>query len=97
MRRLMTFFMGMVTGGVLLYGALNYHLVRAQDGLHFVAKIDPQLAATYVDIRNFTVTDWTQHANLAAALMNADKAELMHGSAVDSLEKSMDQLLESVR
>ena len=97
MRRLTTFISGMIVGGILLYVALNYHLIRAQDGLHFVTKTDPSLAATYVDIRNFTVADWTQHANLAAAIMQADKTELMRGSAIDSLENSVDRFLDRAR
>ncbi len=93
MRRLMTFFLGMVTGGVLLYGAQNYHVIRAQDGVHFVEKIDSKLAATYVDIRGFTFADWSQHTEIAAALVRAEKSELMQNAASDVLQQSLDTWL----
>ncbi len=93
MRRLMTFFLGMVTGGALLFGAMNYHLIRAQDGVYFVPKIEHKLAAAYVDIRSFTVSDWAQHTEIAAALMNAGKGDLMKNSATGALQNGFDQLL----
>jgi hypothetical protein len=93
MRRLMTFFLGMVTGGVLIYAALNFHLIRAQDGLHFVRKMEPQIAATYVDIRGFTFVDWKTHTDVAAALVRAEKTELMQSAASDALNQSLDRWL----
>jgi hypothetical protein len=93
MRRLMTFFLGMVAGGLLLYLALNFHLIRAQDGMHFVRKMDSQIAATYVDIRGFTLIDWNQHTDIAAALVRAEKTELMQSAASDALNQSLDKWL----
>lgn len=93
MRRLMTFLMGVVTGAILLFAALHYHLIRADDGLHFVRKVDSKLAATYVDIRGFTVADWTQHPDVAAALMNSDQRELLEGAATDALQNGIDQFI----
>jgi len=96
MQRLTTFLMGMVAGGVLLYSALHYHLIRANDGLHLVPKLDQKLAATYVDIRSFTVADWTKHPEVAAALMKANQGQLMQGSATDALRSGMNQLFDRV-
>jgi len=93
-RRLMTFFLGMVTGGALLFGAMNYHLIRAHDGVHFVPKVSPKLAAAYVDIRGFSAADWAQHSDIAAALISADQAGLMKSSVSESLYKRIDQFLE---
>ncbi|MCA9231473.1 MAG: hypothetical protein KDA57_12535 [Planctomycetales bacterium] len=93
MRRFMTFLLGMVTGAILLLGAMKYHVVRAQDGFHVVPKKSPNLAATYVDIRGFTVADWAEHAEIAASLMNAGKGELMSNSASEMLHNQLDRLL----
>lgn len=95
MRRLMTFFLGMVTGGVLLYGALNFHIIRANDGYHLVPKMESKIAATYVDIRSFTFVDWKQHTDIAAALVRAEKDELMQSAASDALNQSLDKWLSS--
>ena len=96
MRRLMTFILGMVVGGVLLYGAQQNHLIRAKDGFHLVPKVKPQLAATYVDIRNFTVSNWAQHADVAMALVAANQGQLMENSAADALRTGVDRLLDRV-
>ncbi len=93
MRRLMTFFLGMVTGGALLFGAMNYHLVRATDGVHFVPKVSPKLKAAYVDIRGFTIADWAQHSEITEALIRAEKGDLMKSAASGALEEKIDQLL----
>jgi hypothetical protein len=93
-RRLMTFFLGMVAGGALLFGAMNYHLIRAHDGVHFVPKISPKLAATYVDIRGFSAADWAQHSEITTALISADQTSLMKSSVSESLHKRIDQFLE---
>jgi len=94
MRRLMTFILGMITGGAVLYAALHYHLIRASDGLHLVAKTKPQITATYVDIRSFRVADWTQHPALLQALLNANKPDLVEGAASDALQNGLDHLWE---
>lgn len=94
MKRLMTFVFGMITGAFLLFGALNYYLIRANDGLHLVPKLDAKLAGTYVDIRNFTVADWAQHPDLAGALIDDGQRELVEGAASDALRTGIDQFLD---
>lgn len=94
MRRISTFVFGMMIGAAVLYAALHFHVVRADDGFHMVAKVESTLASTYVDIREFTVGDWTNHQRLAAALLRAEKQELMRGAAGDALRNGFDNLLQ---
>lgn len=96
MRRLMTFILGMVVGGSLLYGAQKYHLIRAEDGFHLVPKIQAKLPATYVDIRNFTASDWAQHSDVAMALVSANQGRLMEGSANGAIRNGVDRLLDRI-
>jgi hypothetical protein len=93
-KRLMTFLCGMITGAALLFGALNYHVIRADDGLHFVPKPVAQLEATYVDIRSFTVADWAQYPDLAVALINDDQRDLVEGAASDAVRDGIDQFFD---
>ena len=95
MRRVMTFFLGMVVGGALLYAAEHFHLVRAQDGFHLIPKTESKLAATYVDIRNFSPTDWAQHTDVAMAITKAKQGQLLQNSAAQSLQDSVQELLHS--
>lgn len=93
MRRLSTFLVGMVAGGVFIYFALHYHLVSAPSGLHLVPKVETSLAGTYVDIRNFGPGDWARHPEIAMALVRANRADLLEGAASDSLSTGLDRLL----
>lgn len=90
MRRIWTFISGIMVGGALIYGAMNFHLVRARDGLHVVPKINAQLALTYADIREFTVADWAKNAELAAALMNANRRDLVDNAIGGSVDNTLD-------
>ena len=93
MRRLSTFIFGMVVGGLLIYLALNYHLIHAKDGIHLVPKTSATLAATYVDVRNFALADWANHQDVALAIVKADRGELLHSVAGDSVLNGLDRIL----
>ena len=95
MRRLSSFLLGMATGAALLYVAMNYHVLRAGDGFHLVAKQSPRLSDTFVDIRDFSVADWASHPQLAAALVQAKKEYLLGNSAATAIQENVKQLLPS--
>ncbi len=93
MRRIFTFVMGMFAGALLLWGALQFHLLRAKDGFHLVPKVNASLGRTYVDIRGFTVADWAQNTDLVLALTKANQRGLIENAAEDALQNGMDRLL----
>ena len=92
MRRLPTFIFGMIAGGLLIYGSLNYHVINASSGLHLVPKVDSTLAETYVDVRGWGMADWMQHKNVAAALLAANRQDLMQSAAEDSIRAGIDRV-----
>ncbi len=94
MRRLVTFGTGMVVGGLLLYGALQYHIIHSKQGVHLVPKTSATLAKTYVDIRQFTIADWTRNTDIALALTNANQVELIENAPADALQNSLDRWLD---
>jgi hypothetical protein len=93
MRRWVTFLLGVAVGGLLIYAALNYHIVRARDGLHLIPKVDATLASTYVDIRQFRPADWAHNPDLALALVEANRRDLMEDAAADALRNVLDRVL----
>ena len=93
MSRLGTFLLGVMVGFLLYAGATHFHVVRARDGFHLVAKQNAHLGESYVDIRQFTLSDWTNHPELAAALTKANKQYLLGDAASASLEQGVNQLL----
>ena len=93
MSRLGTFLFGMIVGFLLYAGVTNFHVVRARDGFHLVAKQNANLSETYVDIRQFSLSDWTNHPQLAAALAKANKQYLIGDAAAASLQEGVNQLV----
>ena len=93
MSRLASFFLGVLAGATLLHAAMNYHVIRAGDGFHMVAKQPARLSEAYVDIRDFSVADWPSHPQLASAIVQADKQYLIGGSAAGTVQETVNQLL----
>lgn len=96
MGKLGSFIVGVAVGGVACYTGLKYHVVRAEDGFHFIPKLQAQFDEAYVDIRQFTITDWNEHRGLAVALTQSDKAYLMQDSANESFRQSVDGVLKGL-
>lgn len=96
MTRIPSFLMGIIVGGLLVFGAMKYHLVRSTDGFHLIPKLAAGLQEAYVDIRQFKLDDWAKHRTLAAALIQADKEHLMQGAAESSLRDGIRSALESL-
>ncbi|MGD9632137.1 MAG: hypothetical protein AB7G28_21035 [Pirellulales bacterium] len=92
MPRIFSFLMGVAAGAMLCFVATNYHVVRASDGFHLVHKQRARLAEAYVDVREFGVGDWSNHTDLAAALVAENKQYLMEGAAAKSLQGGLSQL-----
>jgi len=95
--RITGFIFGLIIGAVLCYVGLKYHVVRSDDGVHLVAKVNAEFSEAYVDIREFTLTDWDNHRSLALALAQADQAKLLEKSASASLQQSVDGALQMLR
>ena len=94
MGRIGTFILGFILGGISVYASLHYHFVRADDGFHVVPKLSSTFAETYVDIRAFTLDDWNQHRELALALYQAEKTDLMQGLPIDLLRSAANQMFD---
>src|SRR5262245_29327640 len=93
MSRIWCFFLGMATGAILLHVGTLYHLVRATDGVHLIAKQPPRLGETYVDIRGYSMSDWAGHPQLASAIVQANQQQLLSSSAASSIQEAVHQAL----
>ena len=85
MSRFFAFVLGIAVGAFGHYAALNYHLVRADDGFHVIPKVAPQMGDAYVDIRQFDLSDWNDNKTLAMAIVRAEKSSLLKDAAGDTL------------
>jgi len=84
------FLLGIAVGAFGHYAALNFHMVRADDGFHVIPKIAPRMGEVYVDIRQFDLSDWNNHKSLATAIVRAEKPSLLKDAAGASLNSLMD-------
>ena len=80
-------------GAGAVYGSLNYHLVRAEDGVHLVPKVASSFDQIYVDVRKFGPMDWSEHRGLAVALVRADKEHLIGDTTAHHFRQSLHEVL----
>ena len=90
------FLFGMVTGAALLFVAMHYHVVHGKEGVFAVPKISNNLSDIYVDIREFTLSDWKSHKPLAAAIMRSDQSHLLSDSSLNSFRDRIGGLVEGL-
>ena len=94
MRRWSTFLTGIAVGALLLYAVLNFHIIRASDGLHVVGKTGARLAGAYVDIREFGPRQWLEHPEVLLALQEAERTDLIGLAAEDAVNNGLRRWLE---
>lgn len=97
MSKLGTLLIGIVIGAAGLYTAMGYHVIRAADGHHFVPKQSFNFSECYIDIREFTISDWSEHAGLAQDLVKADKSELLTDAAQATLQNTVGEIFQKRR
>ena len=90
MHRITWFVGGFVAGIVALLVVQQYHIVRADEGLHLVPRVSAGYDDIFVDIREFQVNDWSEHESLAMAMVKNGKEDLLKDSAVNSVYDSID-------
>ena len=93
MNRVFAFVLGVIAGVIGHHAALNYHVVRADNGVHLIPKISSGLSETYVDIRSFDLSAWNEHKTLAAAIVRAEKPNLLRNTMSSSLQSSIDGMM----
>ena len=87
------FIAGMITGAVLLYTSMHYHVVRGDRGYYLVPKMSQNFSDIYVDTRGFELDDWRSHKPLAAAIMQSGEESLIQDSAMGSFGNQINRLV----
>ena len=97
MSRLGALILGVMVGAGGVYGSLNYHVVRNADGYNMVRKLETTFEETYIDARQFGVSDWFEHPQVVKAIVKADKKDLLGEAAADSLAETVSGALDKLR
>lgn len=87
------FVMGIIVGIALTIGAQRYHVLNTDQGIQFVPKLVQGFGETYLDVREFTLDDWSRHKSVAAAVVHAGKESILRDGASETLVDGMDDVL----
>ena len=93
MGRAGSFAAGCVVGGAAIFTSLKYHVVHTNNGFEFVPKLTANFSETYVDVRKFTPSDWDDHKSLVAAMVKADKSDILGDATADHLRDAANDVL----
>ena len=97
MSRLGSLLLGVVLGAALVYGALNYHVLRTPEGLEFVPKLSATFSDSYLDVRQYKVSDWADHEQTARAVVKSGKDHILKDAATRSVQEGIESLWDRVR
>ena len=67
----------LVVGGVITYTGLAYHIVSTGDGRVWVPKAELGLSDTFVDISDWTASDFIDNTKITSALVENGHAGLV--------------------
>ncbi len=93
MGRAGSFVSGCLVGGATIFTSLKYHVVHTNNGFEFVPKLTANFSETYVDVRKFTPSDWDDHKSLVAAMVKADKSDILGDATADHLRDAANDVL----
>lgn len=85
MRRILTWMIGMVVGGGVVFTAFQYHVVRTDQRFLVVPKQQSDWREAYVDVRGWSIQEWGEHARLSQNLVAAGHGDIVARSATDRL------------
>jgi hypothetical protein len=56
------FILGLIVGVIVIVVVLNIHLIRTKDGVEVIRKKEMTMTDTYVDVRDWSLTDYFKHS-----------------------------------
>ena len=93
MKRVPTFFAGLLVGAVLMFFGLKFQVVRAESGYHFVPKAQARLTSFYADIRDYDVDDWRNNRQLVFDITQSGNDTLKEEAASAALGNTFNNAL----
>ena len=86
---------GLCVGGVIMFGAMKYHLLNTDQGYRLIPKRNATLAEAYLDVRQWGAAEWAQHPDLIWALSQSGDSNILRDSraAEQTLRDELGRLL----
>lgn len=94
MRRFYGFVLGLVMGGTSVFLTFQYHLVRTDERILLVKKVQPSLNDLFADVRHWDLATWKKHPSLARNLTAAGYGSVVLESAEEGV---VDDFLQSLQ
>ena len=92
MKKLKPFFVGAIAGSLLMFVALQFHMIRSEDGFRLVPRTpQPSLGLSFVDLRHWTAADYTDRPEVARALVAHGDTDLVASSMTDNLLETVSE------
>ncbi len=95
MKSLWLFLGGVLTGFLLMGLSYEYHFVMSDKGFLIVPKTQSALKNIYVDIRGWSLEDWGKHPDVARALIQDGRSELVRTGTAQNLEQLIPPLTDN--
>lgn len=93
MSRMMALMLGIVIGAVGVYTAFRYHIVQTDKRWLLVVKLETSLNDAYVDVRDWSLEDWSRHPALANAMIKSGHEDVVKQAAAKRLiDRVLDQI-----
>jgi len=97
MKRISWFIAGCVAGGAFMYAGITHHLLGTSSGWELVPKSSATFDDSFLDVREFGLSDWAEHRELVAAIIKAEKEKILGEAAQHSIEKTAGRLVDDLR
>lgn len=97
MNRIESFLVGIACGIALLYVTMHFTVVRANDGFHWIPKVNAKLDIPYEDVRDFKTEHWQRRPSLTMSILKARKGYLMDERSVETFKRTTKGMLGQAR
>ena len=77
MRRIVWLTCGLILGAAGMWTSMSYHMLRTNDGIAWVPKYRAGLRGTFIDVREWGVTEWTEHPEIVISLEKNQRTEII--------------------
>jgi predicted component of type VI protein secretion system len=97
MNRFESFLVGLASGIAGLYLLMHFTIIRANDGFHWIPKLNAKLDLPYEDVRDFSPEHWQRRPALTMSILRARKGYLMDHRTKLRFQQTTQQAVNQVR
>jgi hypothetical protein len=97
MNRIESFLIGLACGIATLYLMMHFTIVRANDGFHWIPKLNAKLDLPYEDVRDFNAEHWQRRPALTMSIVRARKSYLIDNVSRAQVQQTTQQVVNQTK